>query len=416
MSALPTHIDSLTTNAGARPCGHRHSHRNPEHRHSLPRHYYNHSSSQSVSNSSLSNKSFNLENGGGQASPLPPPLPQRPQSLRLIHQQLTNRNEASADIPRVNRDSYSCWSDDSGSTRLPAFPEEDNDSYVSQLDLDNIRLQHYTNTKHTVVRNKSNQRKASSQQPLNNRLLSCATYQHRPPVVATAVVHPSQQTAAVATPTGVTVVSNVLTLSSDSSISPGGGYLSAGAVGNGGFVARGCGGRCETCENVCYYLLQVAFAMGVLIGTSLCIAGAALRRSPGRQLQVLLYIGALVALVSALLLIVQCRARKQANRYYQHHQQQIPATTPQTCHALPQQQSMHVVAMQHQQVPTVNNTIVNVNNKYGHVSRHQQQMAAAAAVTTMQRGVPVTVLQQVYYDQGQNSGVDSRNRETRILL
>lgn len=54
--------------------------------------------------------------------------------------------------------------------------------------------------------------------------------------------------------------------------------------------------------------------MGVLIGTSLCIAGAVLRKSAARNLQVLVYIGAMLSLVSALLLGVQCSARRAARK------------------------------------------------------------------------------------------------------
>lgn len=54
--------------------------------------------------------------------------------------------------------------------------------------------------------------------------------------------------------------------------------------------------------------------MGILIGTSLCIAGAVLRKSAARNLQVLVYIGALLSIVSALLLAIQCSARYNARK------------------------------------------------------------------------------------------------------
>lgn len=79
-------------------------------------------------------------------------------------------------------------------------------------------------------------------------------------------------------------------------------------------VIDGCGGKCQTCENICYFFLQLAFTMGVLIGISLCVAGAVLRRSAAKNLQVLVYIGVLVAAVSAVLLAVQCDARIRATR------------------------------------------------------------------------------------------------------
>ncbi|VEN53108.1 unnamed protein product [Callosobruchus maculatus] len=78
-------------------------------------------------------------------------------------------------------------------------------------------------------------------------------------------------------------------------------------------VVYGCGGKCQTFENVCYFFLQLVFTMGILTGVSLCIAGAVLRRSAARNLQVLAYIGGLLALVSALLLAVQCEARHAAH-------------------------------------------------------------------------------------------------------
>lgn len=54
--------------------------------------------------------------------------------------------------------------------------------------------------------------------------------------------------------------------------------------------------------------------MGILIGVSLCIAGLVLRKSAARNLQVLVYIGIMLAMVSALLLTVQCRAKNTARR------------------------------------------------------------------------------------------------------
>ncbi|XP_049818491.1 uncharacterized protein LOC109594680 [Aethina tumida] len=76
----------------------------------------------------------------------------------------------------------------------------------------------------------------------------------------------------------------------------------------------GCGGKCQTFENVCYFFLQLVFSMGILIGVSLCIAGVVLRESAARKLQVLVYIGVLLALVSALLLSIQCNARNTAKK------------------------------------------------------------------------------------------------------
>ncbi|XP_017780420.1 PREDICTED: uncharacterized protein LOC108565455 [Nicrophorus vespilloides] len=77
-------------------------------------------------------------------------------------------------------------------------------------------------------------------------------------------------------------------------------------------MVHGCGGKCQTFESVCYYFLQVAFAMGILIGISLGVAGWVLRKSAARNLQVLLYIGAMLSIVCALLLSIQCSARNSA--------------------------------------------------------------------------------------------------------
>ncbi|XP_018573652.1 uncharacterized protein LOC108912757 [Anoplophora glabripennis] len=79
-------------------------------------------------------------------------------------------------------------------------------------------------------------------------------------------------------------------------------------------IVHGCGGKCQTFENVCYFFLQLVFTMGILIGVSLCIAGIVLRKSAARNLQVLVYIGVLLALVSALLLGIQCNARNTARK------------------------------------------------------------------------------------------------------
>ncbi|RZC39912.1 hypothetical protein BDFB_006894 [Asbolus verrucosus] len=79
-------------------------------------------------------------------------------------------------------------------------------------------------------------------------------------------------------------------------------------------IADGCGGKCRTFENVCYFFLQLVFMMGILIGISLCIAGLVLRKSAARNLQVLVYIGILLAVVSALLLGIQWNARSVAKK------------------------------------------------------------------------------------------------------
>ncbi|KAJ3664426.1 hypothetical protein Zmor_008598 [Zophobas morio] len=79
-------------------------------------------------------------------------------------------------------------------------------------------------------------------------------------------------------------------------------------------IVDGCGGKCQTFENVCYFILQLVFMMGILIGVSLCIAGLVLRKSAARNLQVLVYIGVLLATVSGLLLGIQWNARHLAKK------------------------------------------------------------------------------------------------------
>ncbi|GLV34639.1 hypothetical protein CBL_09120 [Carabus blaptoides fortunei] len=78
---------------------------------------------------------------------------------------------------------------------------------------------------------------------------------------------------------------------------------SPGGTSVGSAIVDGCGGHCVAFENI-------FFVMGILIGVSLCIAGTVLRRTKSRDLQVLVYIGAMSAMVCTLLLIVQCRVRR----------------------------------------------------------------------------------------------------------
>ncbi|KAK5640904.1 hypothetical protein RI129_009451 [Pyrocoelia pectoralis] len=101
-------------------------------------------------------------------------------------------------------------------------------------------------------------------------------------------------------------------------------------------IVDGCGGHCQTFENICYYFLQVAFTMGILIGTSLSIAGAVLRKSAARNLQVLVYIGALLSMVSALLLAIQCSARYNVQKRKKALKNAKRATIPlETIHTRP---------------------------------------------------------------------------------
>ncbi|KAL1497995.1 hypothetical protein ABEB36_008865 [Hypothenemus hampei] len=180
------------------------------------------------------------------------------------------------------RDNRNAFSDDSGSTRLPyyEFDQESNNGYsrnsfseysirqsirYNYKDNDDERLYHEIET------------------PCDN---------------GAAVAH-----APVAANGNRTVASRL----SDRPQSSMSSALTSGMV-------YGCGGKCQTCESVCYFVLQLVFTMGVLIGMSLCIAGLVLRRSAARNLQVLVYIGIMLAMVSGVLLTIQCRAKNTARR------------------------------------------------------------------------------------------------------
>ncbi|XKL68642.1 hypothetical protein PGB90_006411 [Kerria lacca] len=70
-----------------------------------------------------------------------------------------------------------------------------------------------------------------------------------------------------------------------------------------------CGGHCRTFERCCHHLLQILFAIGILVGVSLVIAAFWLHN----QL-VLVYIGVLMALVCILLLSIQCSVDREVKR------------------------------------------------------------------------------------------------------
>lgn len=61
-------------------------------------------------------------------------------------------------------------------------------------------------------------------------------------------------------------------------------------------------------------MFQLVFTMGILVGLSLCIAGLVLRKSAARNLQVFVYIGVMLSTVSALLLVIQLKARNEARK------------------------------------------------------------------------------------------------------
>ncbi|XP_039290547.1 uncharacterized protein LOC111051104 isoform X2 [Nilaparvata lugens] len=86
-----------------------------------------------------------------------------------------------------------------------------------------------------------------------------------------------------------------------------------------------CGGHCVQFENFCHYCLQVMNIAGILTGVVMVAAGFVLRNQrKGGNLEVLIYIGCLTALVCGLLLSVQCCVR----RNLQQRRQRIRARGP----------------------------------------------------------------------------------------
>ncbi|BES99371.1 Hypothetical protein NTJ_12187 [Nesidiocoris tenuis] len=90
-----------------------------------------------------------------------------------------------------------------------------------------------------------------------------------------------------------------------------------------------CGGHCVALETFCHHLLQVVFVIGSLTGICLIVAGSAMKGSQamsrggvqGQDLGVLTYIGAMVSLVSGLLLAIQCCSRPRPSTRVRRHRQ-----------------------------------------------------------------------------------------------
>ena len=118
--------------------------------------------------------------------------------------------------------------------------------------------------------------------------------------------------------------------SSDRPLTPGG--LSQ-FSGNAAVAASGCGG-CDALDTWCYYCVQGVLGIAALAGLSLLIAAGVLRGQPHRavasaNLSALPYIGAMLAIVSGALLIVQLCARnekKQKKRRLQNLREQRAAS------------------------------------------------------------------------------------------
>lgn len=194
---------------------------------------------------------------------------------------------------RESRNTDVTFSDDSGSTRLPyfEFDDESNKRYSR-----------------TTVSDKSFKRPKNSPDRRQNHTLNLKDLRK---------VYPNpehnwdQLYQEIPSPSDNVPVNNlprrIPTRTSDRPQSS----LSSGVT---SAVVHGCGGRCQTFENVCYFFLQLMFTMGILIGISLYIAGIVLRKSAARNLQVLMYIGILLSVVSGLLLAIQYDARKTARK------------------------------------------------------------------------------------------------------
>ncbi|XP_056644574.1 uncharacterized protein LOC130450277 [Diorhabda sublineata] len=192
---------------------------------------------------------------------------------------------------RESRNTDVTFSDDSGSTRLPYF-EFDDDS--------NKRYSR------TTISDRSFKRPKNSPDRRQNHTLNLKDLRKVYPNPENNLDQLYQE---VPSPSDNVPVNNlprrISTRASDRPQSS----LSSGVT---SAVVHGCGGRCQTFENVCYFFLQLMFTMGILIGISLYIAGMVLRKSAARNLQVLMYIGILLSVVSGLLLAIQYDARKTA--------------------------------------------------------------------------------------------------------
>ncbi|KAJ8956604.1 hypothetical protein NQ314_006690, partial [Rhamnusium bicolor] len=193
---------------------------------------------------------------------------------------------------RESRNTDVTFSDDSGSTRLPyyEFDDESNKRYSRNSERSTKRQKLSTDRKlNNIVNSKDHRKVYPNQESQWDQL-----YQEI-------------QTPCDNVPVSSSSSRRIPTRLSDRPQSS----MSSGVT---SAIVHGCGGKCQTFENVCYFFLQLVFTMGILIGVSLCIAGIVLRKSAARNLQVLVYIGVLLALVSGLLLGIQCNARITARK------------------------------------------------------------------------------------------------------
>lgn len=182
-------------------------------------------------------------------------------------------------------------------------------------------------------------------------------------------------------------------------------------------IVDGCGGKCQTFENICYFFLQVnfititilflnflycfcfaqlVFMMGILIGVSLCIAGLVLRKSAARNLQVLVYIGILLATVSSVLLGIQWNARSTAKR--RKLAKRTPIIIPLDTLGVQRGANHHAITLQQQQQQPLMVVQSSSNNSQRVVPVHhgkvfcslerQQQLNVEPTTLIEQQGVP----------------------------
>lgn len=95
--------------------------------------------------------------------------------------------------------------------------------------------------------------------------------------------------------------------------------------GNAGGTDDGCA-ECDALDTWCYYCVQGVLGIAALAGLSLLIASAVLKNQPPRaaasaNLSSMPYIGAMLALVSGALLLVQLFARNEKKRKKRRIQQ-----------------------------------------------------------------------------------------------
>lgn len=161
--------------------------------------------------------------------------------------------------------------------------------------------------------------------------------------------------------------------------------------GNGG-VAAGCG-ECDALDTWCYYCVQGVLGIATLAGLSLLIAYAVLQAQPQKaaasaNLSALPYIGAMLALVSGALLLVQLFARDEKKRKRRRIQQlRLQRTSCAGTLRRPASDQVDAIPLQDLQkpptgpssLPTIQNTIP-VPNSQAHLAYQFQPLLARPTV------------------------------------